>query len=113
MEIIVLVKRFIFSEFKGEEQKVINRIAEYILQLHARNGSGFDTWIILNNLPCDRHLADIIKNGKSIFSMKVFIGYTDKSKKQLSQYLHFRCCMTLSNYSMTKLGKFLNYKKKY
>ena len=49
---------------KGEERKINNKIVDYNLQLHAHNGSGFDTWIILNNLPCDKHIVDIIKNGK-------------------------------------------------
>ena len=31
---------------KGEERKVKNKIVEYNLQMHAHNGSGFDTWII-------------------------------------------------------------------
>ena len=52
-------------KLKGEERKVNNKIVEYNLQMHAHNGSSFDTWIILNNLPCDRHIVgDIIKNGK-------------------------------------------------
>ena len=50
-------------KFKGEERKVNNKIVEYNLQLHAHNGSGFDTWIISNNLPCDKHIVgDINKN---------------------------------------------------
>ena len=60
-------------KFKGEERKVNNKIVEFNLQLHAHNGSGFDTWIKLNNLPCDRHIVgDIIKNGKGIIEMKIF-----------------------------------------
>ena len=38
-------------KLKGEKRKIKNEIVEYNLQLHAHNGSGFDTWIILNNLP--------------------------------------------------------------
>ena len=39
--------------------------------MHAHNGSGFDTLIILNNLPCDKHIVgDINKNGKGIFFLK-------------------------------------------
>ena len=55
-------------KLKGEERKTItNKIIEYNLQLHAHNGCRFDTWIILNNLPCDNHkVADIIKNGNGI-----------------------------------------------
>ena len=63
-------------KLKGDARKVNNKIVEYNLQMHAHNGSGFDTWIILNNLPCDRRIVgDIIKNGKGIISLKVFNGY--------------------------------------
>ena len=93
-------------KLKGEERKVKNKIVEYNLQMHAHNGSGFDTWIILNNLPCDRHIVgDIIKNGKGIIELKVFNGLIYKNNKQIPQYLHFRCGMTHLNYSLKKLGK--------
>ena len=93
-------------KLKGEERKVKNKIVEYNLQMHAHNGSGFDTRIILNNLPCDKHIVgDIIKNGKGIFSLKVFNVYIEKNKKQIPQYLIFRCGMTHLNYSLKKLGK--------
>ena len=62
------------SKLKGEDRKVNNKIVEYNLQMHAHNGSGFDTWIILNNLPCDKHIVDSIKNGKGIISFKIFNG---------------------------------------
>ena len=92
-------------KLKGEERKVKNKIVEYNLQMHAHNGSGFDTWIILNNLPCDKHIVDIIKNGKGIIELKVFNGLIEKNNKQIPEYLHFRCGMTHLNYSLKKLGK--------
>ena len=68
-------------KLKGEERKLKNKIVEYNLQLHAHNGSSFDTWIILNNLPCDEHIVgDIIKNGNGIIELKVFKGLIDKNK---------------------------------
>ena len=74
--------------------------------MHAHNGSGFDTWIILNNLRCDKHIVgDIIKNGKGIIELKVFNGLIYKNNKQVPQYLLFRCGMTHLNYSLKKLGK--------
>ena len=97
---------------KGEERKVKNKIVEYNLQLHAHNGSGFDTWMILNNLPCDKHIVAFIKNGKGIIELKVFNGYIQKNKKQIPQYLHFRCGMTHLNYSLKKLGKTFKLQKK-
>ena len=67
-------------KLKGEEQKTINfKIVEYKLQLHAHNGSGFDTWIKLINLPCDKHIVDIIKNGKGIISLRVLNGYIEEN----------------------------------
>ena len=90
---------------KGEERKVKNKIVKYNLQMHAHNGSGFDSWIILNNHPCDKHIVDIIKNGKGIIELKVFNGLIHKNNKQIPQYLHFRCGMTHLNYSLKKLGK--------
>ena len=74
--------------------------------MHAHNGSGFDTWITLNNLPCDKHfVGDNIKNGKGIISLKVFNGYFEKNKKEIPQYLIFRCGLTHLNYPLKNLGK--------
>ena len=93
-------------KLKGEERKVKNKIVEYNLQLHAHNGSGFDTWVFLNNLPCDNYIVgDIIKNGKGSIELKVFVGYIQKNNKQLPQYLHFRCGMTHIHFPLKKLGK--------
>ena len=92
-------------KLKGEERKVKNKVVEYNLQMHVHNGSGFDTWIVLNNLPCDKHFVDIIKNGKSIIELKVFNGLIYKNIKQIPQYLHFRCGMIHLSYSSKKLGK--------
>ena len=36
---------------KGEPKKVNNRIVEYNLYLIAYKGSGFDSYVVLNNLP--------------------------------------------------------------
>ena len=92
-------------KLRGDERKLKNKIVEYNLQMHAHNGSGFDTWIILNNLPCDKHIVDIIKNGKGVISLKIFNGLIYKNNKQIPQYLHFRCGMTLLNYSLKKIRK--------
>ena len=73
--------------------------------MHAHHGSGFDTWIILNYLPCDKHIVDIIRKGKGIISSKIFNGCIEKNKKQIPEHLMFRCSMTHLNYSLKKLGK--------
>ena len=41
-------------KLKGEERNDNkNKLLDYNLQLHAHNGSRFDTWIVLNNFSCD------------------------------------------------------------
>ena len=69
-------------KLKGEERKVKTKIVEYNLKMHAHNGSGFDTWIVLNTLPCHKHIVDIIKNGKSIIELKVFNGLIRQNNKK-------------------------------
>ena len=92
-------------KLKGEKRRVKNEIVVYNFQLHAHNGSGFDTWIVLNNLDCDKHSVNVIKNGKGIIDFKVINVYNKKNKKQFPQYLHFRCGMTRLNSSSRTLGK--------
>ena len=76
--------------FKGEPKKVKNKIVEYNLYLIAHNGSGFDSYVVLNNLPQWRSIVKLIKNGAGIISLKIFNGYVDPVKK-IPQYVHFRC----------------------
>ena len=95
-------------KLKGQEYKdKKGKVLEYNLQFHAHNGSGFDTWVVLDNLPCDKRIVNIVKNGKGIIQLKVFNGFIQckTSTKQISQYLHIRCDMTHLNYSLKKLGK--------
>ena len=77
-------------KLKGEEYKINNKVVEYNLQMHAHNGSGFDTWIVLNNLDCDKRIVNVIKNGKGIIELKVFNGYTEKNKKLDSSITSFQ-----------------------
>ena len=65
-------------KIKGEERKVKYKIVEYNFQLQAHNESGFNTWIILNNLPCDKRIVDINNNGNGIMLKKKVNGYSEK-----------------------------------
>ena len=71
--------------------------------MHAHNGSGFDTWTFLNNLPCDERVVINIKIGKQIIEIKVCNGYI--GDKRTPQCLHFRCDVTHLHYSLKKLGR--------
>ena len=60
--------------FKGEPKKAKNKIVEYNLYLIAHNGSGFDSHVVLNNLPQWRGVVKLIKNAAGIVSLKIFNG---------------------------------------
>ena len=89
---------------KGEPKKVKNKIVEYNLYLVAHNGSGFDSFVVLNNLPQRRSVVKLIKNGAGIISLKIFNGYVDE-KKKIPQYVHFRCGRVHINKSLKKIGE--------
>ena len=76
--------------FKGEPKKINTKIVECNLCLIAHNVSGFDSYVVLNNLPQWRSVVKLIKNGAGISSPKSFNGYVDE-KKKIPQSVHFRC----------------------
>ena len=90
--------------FKGEPKKVKNKIVEYNLYLIAHNGSGFDSYVVLNNLPQWRSVVKLIKNGAGIVSLKIFNGFEDPVKK-IPQYVHFRCGRVHINQKLRKIGE--------
>ena len=70
--------------FQGEPKKVKNKIIENNLFLVAHNGSGFDSYVVLYNLPQWRSVVKLIKNGAGIIFLKIFNGYVDQNKKNTS-----------------------------
>ena len=90
--------------FKGEPKKIKNKIVECNLSLIAHNGSGFDSYVVINALPQWRSVVKLIKNGAGIFSHKIFNGYVDHNKKT-PQYVHFRCGRVHIKKSLKKIGK--------
>ena len=73
----------------------------YILPL---NGSGFDSYVVLKNIPPWKAVVNLIKNGPGIVSLKKFNGYIDQNKKIL-QYVTFRCRNVHINNSLKRRGK--------
>ena len=92
------------SSFKGEPKKIKSKIVEYNLCLIAHNGSGFDSYVVLNNLPQWRSNNKPVKNGRAIVSLKIFNGYVDPVKN-IPQYVHFRCGKVHNNKSLKKIGE--------
>ena len=64
----------------GNPKKLITKLLN-IVYLIADNGSGFDSYIVLINLPQWRTVTNLNKNGSGAFSRKIFSGYEDKNKK--------------------------------
>ena len=93
-----------FYRSKGDPKKVKNKLVEYNLYLIAHNGSGFVSYVVLNNLPQWRSVVKLFKNGAGIVSLKIFNGYVDQNKK-IPQYVHFRCGRVHINKSLRKIGE--------
>ena len=69
--------------FEGENKSVKIKIVEYNLFLVAHNGSGFDSYVVWNNLPQWRSVVKLIEIGAGNFSPKKFNGYVIENKKFL------------------------------
>ena len=98
-------------QYKGEPERIFNKIVKYNLYLIAHKGSGFDSYVVLNNLPQLRTVK-LIKTGSSIVSLKIFNGYVDQNKK-IPQYVHLRCCLLHIKDSLKNVGKVINYNHVY
>ena len=77
-------------KFKGEAKRINNKTDKYNLYLIAHKRSGFDSYVVLNNLNQWRTVVSLIKNGSGIVSLNIFSGYVDPFEK-LPQYFHFGC----------------------
>ena len=90
-------------QFKGEPKRINNKIVEYSLYLIAHKGGGFDSYVVLNNLP-QWKTAKLIKNGSGILSLKIFNGYVDQNKK-IPEYVHLRRGLLHIKDSLKNIGK--------
>ena len=88
--------------FKGEPKNVKTKNVEYNLYFIAHNGSGFDSYVVLNNLPQGRSVVIPIKNGAGTISPKKFNDYVDQNKK-IPQYVQFRFGRVHINKSLKKI----------
>ena len=64
--------------------------------LKAHNGSGLDSYVVLNKTTQNRTVDTLSKNGTGIVSLNVFNEYVEKDKK-ISQNVHFRCKRVQNN----------------
>ena len=93
-------------QYKGEPKRFRNKKVKYnlyYLYLIAHKGSGFDIYVVLNNLPQWRTVK-LIKNGSGIVSLEIFNGYVDQNKKT-PQYVHLRCGLLQIKDSLKNVGK--------
>ena len=71
-------------EIKGECEKIINKIVDYTLYSMAHNGSGFDSYVVISNVPQWRSVVNLNKKGAGIVSPKIFKGYVDEKNSNMS-----------------------------
>ena len=90
-------------QFKGEPKRIINKIVKYNLYLIAHKGSGFDSYVVLNNLPQWRTVK-LNKNGSGLVCLEIFKGFVDPAKKN-PQYVHLRCGLLHIKKSLKNIGK--------
>ena len=70
----------------------------------AHNESGFDSFVVLNNLPQGRTVVKLIKNGAGIISLKIFNAYVDEMKK-IPPFVLYRYGRVHINRSLRKIGE--------
>ena len=77
-----------------------------------QNGSGFDSYIVLNILPQWRSVVNLIKNVGGIVSFRIFYRYVDEKKKYLIMF-----SLDVANYILgvvqEKQVTFLSYDLRY
>ena len=67
--LVVLRKCQIMFYRSKENQKSQNKNVQYNIYLMPHSGSGFDSYVILNNLPQGRSVVKLIENGAGITSL--------------------------------------------
>ena len=70
-----------FYGSKENLKKIKNRIAEYNLYLIAHNVSGFDSYVVLNNLPQWRNVGKLIRTGAGLISLEIFKRCVDETRE--------------------------------
>ena len=90
-------------QYKGEPKRINNKIVKYKLHLIAHKGSGFDSYVVLNNLP-QWITFKLIKNGSGIVSLRIFNGYVDQNKT-IPQFVYPRCGLLHIKDSLNNIGK--------
>ena len=85
---IVLLKCQIIKYRSKEKLKKVKKIVESNLSLIAHNGSGFDNYVVSDNLLQWRSVANLFNNGAGFVYLILFINYVDQ--KRNPHYVHFR-----------------------
>ena len=95
-----------FFNSKENQKELLTKLVNIFLCLIAHKGSGFDSYVVLNNLPQWRTFK-MIKSGSGIVTLKKLNGYVDQNKK-IPHYVHLRCGFLHIKDSLKNIGR--NYK---
>ena len=75
------------SEFKGENKRGLTKNVKFNLHLLAHKRSGFDSAVVLSNIPQWRTIVSVIKNGSSFVSLKKLERYLGQAKTILKMFI--------------------------
>ena len=74
-------------KFIGELKTIQNKIVKFNLYLIAHNGSGFDSYVVLNNLTQWKTIVTLIKNGTGFVSLKNLTVIETLLKRFLNMFI--------------------------
>ena len=99
-------------QFKGEVKKVNNKSSDYNLYILVHNDSGFDSYLVLNNIPQLMTIVSLIKNWSAFVFFKIFNGYVDQNKKFRNLFIFYVEEFILI-FRWKKICFFINYNQVY
>ena len=110
---IMNMLKYISENYDGDERTYIDKdgdeiIRSYRLLLVAHNGSGFDSWVVLNSLIKDITDLKIIKTARGLISLSFRCGVKIVNTVEVPQYVKFTCSKSHIKGSLEKIGREYN-----
>ena len=107
---IMNMLKYISENYEGDERTYIDRdgdeiVSSYRLLLIAHNGSGFDSWVVLNSLTRDITDLKIIKTARGLISLSFRCGVKIVNTVEVPQYVKFTCSKSHIKGSLEKIER--------
>ena len=105
--------KYISEKYEGDERTYIDKdgdemVSSYRLLLVAHNGSGFDSWVVLNSLIKEITDLKIKKTARGLISLSFRCGVKIVNSVEVLQYVKFTCSKSHIKGSLEKIGREYN-----